>query len=114
MILEYINAYSAGVIALWATWCILSGKVRDGVVGKIIYAVIALSGYAILARSERIFFSQTIAGTTLYVSLALAGARHWFMATYWQRLKVWLCRTLNCEHCLHCDKAPGGIERRGK
>lgn len=54
MILEYINTYSAGVIALWATWCILSRKVGDGVLGMIIYAVIALSGYAILARTERI------------------------------------------------------------
>jgi hypothetical protein len=30
-----------GVIALWTTWCILSGKGRDGEVGKIIYAMIA-------------------------------------------------------------------------
>ena len=114
MILEYINAYSAGVIALWATWCILSGKVRDGVLGKIIYAVIALSGYAILARNERMFFSPTIAGTTLYVSLALAGARHWFMVMYWPRVKVWICNTLSYEHCLRCDEAPEGIERRNK
>ncbi len=111
MILEYINAYSAGVIALWATWCILSGKVRDGVVGKIIYAVIALSGYAILARNERMFFSPTIAGTTLYVSLALAGARHWFMVMYWPQAKAWLCRTLNCEHCLRCDIRKDHVER---
>lgn len=40
---------------------------RDGMVGKIIYAVIALSGYAILACNERIFISPTIAGPTLYV-----------------------------------------------
>ncbi|WP_300727407.1 hypothetical protein [Pseudomonas sp.] len=112
MILEHINAYSAGVIAVWATWCILSGKVRDGVLGKIIYAVIALSGYAILARSEQMFFSPTIAGTTLYVSLALAGARHWFMVTYWPQTKAWLCQKLNCEHCLRCDKTPGSFERR--
>ena len=112
MILEYINAYSAGVIALWANWCILSGKVRDGVVGKIIYAVIALSGYAILARNERMFFSPTIAGTTLYVSLALAGVRHWFMVMYWPQTKAWLCRTLKCEHCLKdCRYKPGGVER---
>ena len=38
---------------------------RDGVVGKIIYAVIALSGYAILARNEQMFFSPTIAVLTL-------------------------------------------------
>ena len=111
MILEYINAYSAGVIALWATWCILSGKVHDGVVGKLIYAVIALSGYAILARNERMFFSPTIAGTTLYVSLALAGARHWFMVMYWPQTKAWLCRALNCEHCLRCNIRTDQMER---
>lgn len=111
MILEYINAYSAGVIALWATWCILSGEVRDGVIGKIIYAVIALSGYAILARNERMFFSPTIAGTTLYVSLALAGARHWFMVMYWPQTKAWLCRTLKCEQCLRCDIRTDRVER---
>ena len=111
MILEYINAYSAGVIALWATWCILSGKVHDGVVGKLIYAVIALSGYAILARNERMFFSPTIAGTTLYVSLALAGARHWFMVMYWPPTKAWLCRALNCEHCLRCNIRTDQVER---
>ena len=80
--------------------------------GKIIYAVIALSGYAILARSERMFFTPTIAGTTLYVSLALAGVRHWFMVTYWPQTKVWLCRMLNCEHCLRSDKSLARVERR--
>src|SRR5471032_2413763 len=41
-------------------------------------------------------------GVTMHVGLALAGARHIFMVTYWQRVKIWLCRTLNCEHCLRC------------
>ncbi|MEN8639601.1 hypothetical protein [Pseudomonas sichuanensis] len=113
MILEYINAASAGMIAIWATWCVLSGKVRDGVIGKIIYAAIALSGYAVLDRSDRIFFVPSVAGTTLLAFLALAGARHVFIVTYWQKVKVWLCRALNCEHCLKdCRYGPGGIERR--
>ncbi len=114
MILEFSNAYtySSGVIALWATWCVLSGKVRDGVLGKIIYAVIALSGYAVLARNEQFVLSPSAAGVTLQISLALAGARHIFMVTWWARVKAWLCRVLSCEHCLRCDKAPGGIDRR--
>jgi len=41
---ETLNAVACGLIGLWATWCVLSGKVRDGVVGKIIYAAIAISG----------------------------------------------------------------------
>ncbi|WP_226501422.1 hypothetical protein [Pseudomonas sp. MWU16-30322] len=114
MSLELINSIACGLIALWATWCVLSGRVRDGVIGKLIYSAIAISGFVVMARSQNIFFGPTSAGLTLHVALALAGSRHIFMVTCWQRVKVWLCRTLNCEHCLHCDKAPGGIERRSK
>jgi len=70
MTVEYLNAYAAGLIAFWATWCVLSGKVRDGVTGKILYAVIAISGYAILARSDRFFFTPNSAGVTMHVALA--------------------------------------------
>jgi len=114
MSLDLINSIASGLIALWAFWCVVSGKVRDGILGKLIYSVIAISGFVVMARNQNIFFGPTTAGLTLHVSLALAGARHIFMVTYWQRVKVWLCRALNCEHCLHCDKAPGGVERRGK
>ncbi|WP_080567189.1 MULTISPECIES: hypothetical protein [Pseudomonas fluorescens group] len=31
MNLELINAIACGLIAFWATLCVLSGKVRDGV-----------------------------------------------------------------------------------
>ncbi|MFJ3486592.1 hypothetical protein ACIPL1_24785 [Pseudomonas sp. NPDC090202] len=115
MILDYLNAYAAGVIAVWATWCVLSRRVRDGIVGKVLFSVIALAGYAILARSDRFFFTPNTAGVTLHIALALAGARHMFMLTYWQRVKVWLCRRLNCEHCLRDPRfgaAPGQTERR--
>ena len=107
---ELINSIACGLIALWATWCALSGKVRDGVLGKLVYAAIAISGYAVMTRNQSIFFGPTVAGLTLHASLALAGLRHIFMVTYWQRVKAWLCRTLNwlnwlnCEHCVECDK----------
>lgn len=87
---------------------------RNGILGKLIYSAIAISGFVVMARSQNIYFGSSTAGLTLYVALAMAGARHIFMVTCWQRMKVWLCRTLNCEHCLPCDKAPGGVERRAK
>ncbi|PAA14403.1 hypothetical protein CJU74_14920 [Pseudomonas fragi] len=71
----------------------------------------AFCGNAILARNERMFFTPTIAGTTLYVSLALAGVRHWFMVMYWPQTKAWLCRALNCEHCLRCNIRTDQVER---
>jgi hypothetical protein len=103
---ELINSVACGLIALWATWCVLSGKVKDGILGKLIYSAIAISGYVVMTRSQNIFFGPTTAGLTLHVSLALAGVRHIFMVTWWLRVKAWLCRTLNCEHCMGCDKPP--------
>jgi hypothetical protein len=116
MNLELINSFACALIALWATWCVLSGKVRDGILGKLIYSAIAISGYVVFTRDQNIFFGPTSAGLTLHLSLALAGVRHIFMVTWWQRVKAWLCRTLNCEHCMGCDHryGPGKIERRGQ
>ncbi|MHC3822911.1 hypothetical protein [Pseudomonas sp. G3-19] len=115
MSLELINSIACGLIALWATWCVLSGRVRDGILGKLIYSAIAISGFVVMSRNQNIFIiGPTTAGITLHVSLALAGMRHIFMVIWWRRVKACLCRTLNCEHCMRCEKAPGGIERRGK
>lgn len=112
MNLELINSIACGLIALWAAWCVLSGKVRDGILGKLIYSAIAISGFVLMVRSQNIFFGPTTAGLTFHFALALAGVRHVFMVTYWQPVKAWLCRTLHCEHCMGCPKAPEGIERR--
>ncbi|AZF21700.1 hypothetical protein [Pseudomonas sp. R3-52-08] len=90
------------------------GEPDGGILGKLIYTTIAITGFVVSVRSQNIFFGPTTAGLTLHVSLAMAGARHIFMVKYWQRVKVWLCRTLSCEHCLHCDKAHDGVERRTK
>ncbi|AMS22123.1 hypothetical protein AYK59_19025 [Pseudomonas synxantha] len=114
MNLELINSIACGLIAAWAAWCVLSGKVRDGILGKLIYSTISITGFVVMVRSQNIFFGPTTAGLTLHVALALAGARHIFMVTYWQTVKAWLCRHLNCEHCMGREKVPDGVKRRGK
>ena len=59
MNLELINSIACGLISLWATWCVLSGKVRDGILGKLIYTAISISGFVVMARSQNIFFGPT-------------------------------------------------------
>jgi len=108
MNLELINSIACGLIAFWASWCVLSGRVRDGVIGKLIYSAIAISGFVVMSREQNIFMmGATTAGITLHVSLALAGLRHIFMVIWWQRVKAWLCRTMSCEQCLSCDRQTG-------
>lgn len=111
MNLEMINSIACGLIAFWATWCVLSGRVRDGVIGKLIYSAVAISGFVVMTRNQNIFFGPTTAGLTLHASLALAGLRHIFMVIWWQRVKAWLCRMLNCEHCLERGKPAAGGDR---
>jgi len=104
MNLELINSIACGLIALWATWCVLSGRVRDGILGKLIYSTVAISGFVVMTRSQNVFFGPTTAGLTLHMALALAGLRHIFMVIWWARVRAWLCRTMHCEDCMGCDK----------
>jgi hypothetical protein len=106
MSLQLLSNVFISMIAGWATWCVLSNKVRDGIVGKMIYAAIALSGFAIATRDDTIFFTPSSAGVTFHGALALAGLRHWFIANHWPRVKAWLCRYLHCEQCLNEPTAP--------
>lgn len=112
MTTQFLSTLFIAIISTWAAWSVLSDKVRDGIVGKLIYAVVALAGYAIVTRSESIFITPTVAGVTFHGSLALASVRHMFMATWWAKVKVWVCRYLNCEHCLHHDDRRIKVERR--
>ncbi|MBC3948339.1 hypothetical protein [Pseudomonas folii] len=112
MTTQFLSTFFIAIISSWATWSVLSDKVRDGIVGKLIYAVIALAGYAIVTRAESMYITPTVAGVTFHGSLALAGMRHIFMVTWWKTVKAWLCRWMNCEHCLHHDGRRVKVERR--
>jgi len=103
MNLELINSIACGLIALWASWCVLCGKVRDGIIGKIIYSAIAISGFVVMTRNQTLFIGATNAGLTFHASLCLAGLRHMFMVMYWPAVKKWICFKLNCERCLRGD-----------
>lgn len=112
MTTQLLSSFFIAIISIWATWSVLSHKVRDGIVGKIIYATIALAGYAIVTREESFFITPTVAGVTFHAALALAGVRHMFMVTYWLAVKRWICRHLNCEHCVNFGPGPAETERR--
>ena len=106
MTTQFLSTFFISIISTWAAWSVLSDKVRDGVIGKLIYASVALAGYAIVTRSESLFITPTGAGVTFHASLALAGLRHIFMVIWWVRVRHWLCAHMNCDHCGDCIKHP--------
>lgn len=99
---QILSPFFIGLIVVWAIWSVFSRKVRDGVIGKMIYATIALAGYAIVQRNETFFITPTVAGVTFHASLACAGMRHIFMVTWWPSVKKWLCRKMSCDACVEC------------
>lgn len=112
MTLENLSSTYIGIIAAWATWCVVSRKVNDGVFGKLVYAAIALAGYAMVIRTETMFFTPTVAGLTFHGALAMAGARHYVMVNHWARIKALVCRYLHCESCLNDPIKAGRTESR--
>ncbi|MCO8166849.1 hypothetical protein NJC40_03530 [Pseudomonas sp. 21LCFQ02] len=113
--LQLVSTVSIGIITAWALWSMLSFRVNDGIVGKVIYFTIAVAGYAMATRGEWPYVTPTVAGVTFHVALACAGVRHWFVRTYWMQVKTWLCRHLHCEHCLtdpRFGSDPGKTDRR--
>ena len=72
-----VNAVAAAVICVWATWCVLSPNVNDGIVGKLIFSCTALAAFA--CATSPAYELHTEPEVTLNVCLALLGIRHWMM-----------------------------------
>lgn len=70
------------VIFCWAVWCVFSEQVKDGILGKLAYAGIAISAMvAFLPGSKATHGTATF---TLVICLALIGARHFIMKMWKQ------------------------------
>ncbi|RQQ37079.1 hypothetical protein [Burkholderia stagnalis] len=74
-----INVVAAFVLMAWACWCGFSRSVNDGIVGKLIYAFIAVASLAIVVGEANLRTHQI-----LVVCFAGLGVRH-----YWLRSLKW-------------------------
>lgn len=84
-----IEFYSSLVIFLWATWCVLSPSVNDGVVGKLIYAAIAFSALSICTAPIPEFHTSFGRIVALHSAIAALAARHIFMKLCWPHWIQW-------------------------
>lgn len=77
-----ISLFAVSVIAIHSTWCMLCRRVSDGVIGKLLYAATALAamGYLSLPTHQ----AQDLLNTTF----ALVAIRHFWMKTYWPRVRA--------------------------
>lgn len=48
-----INRISAAVICFLATWCVLSPCVKDGIVGKLLFSILAIAAFVTLGADTK-------------------------------------------------------------
>lgn len=77
-----ISLIAVSIIAIHATWCMLCRRVSDGIIGKLLYAGTALAALGYLSQPSHA--SQDLLNATF----ALIAARHFWMKTYWLRIKA--------------------------
>lgn len=92
-----VNLLAVCGIAAWAFWCLLSRRVSDGVLGKVLYLLLVLAALGVLSHPGD--ESQT----ALNATFAAIGVRHFWMKTFWPRICSAYSRRVRCPQCPHKD-----------
>lgn len=74
-----INFIAVCVIFIWASWCVVYSGVKDGIVGKLFFACVAMSALAIIIHTVTGHYGQR-PFITMNASIAMVGARHVFLS----------------------------------
>ena len=74
-----INFIAVCFIFIWASWCVVYSGVKDGIVGKLFFACVAISALAVIFHTLTGHYAQR-PFITMNVSIALVGARHVFLS----------------------------------
>lgn len=78
-----INMVACSIICAWATWCIFSPGVRDGVIGKLLFATVAIAALSVVLGPGYGYHQPDAPGVTLHVCIAALGLRHIVMKHLW-------------------------------
>lgn len=81
-----LNTIAADLIFVWAAWCVLSKKVNDGIVGKVIFSALSIAAFAVFSSGIQGKFNQP-AEVAMNVSVAGLAIRHFWMRHYWADIR---------------------------
>ena len=75
------------IIFLWATWCVLSHHVKDGVLGKVMYSALSVAALSALIADTGLHAKSD---TIIILCLAGIGIRHFTIKQWrvWQERKL--------------------------
>lgn len=69
------------IITTWATWCVINHRIRDGLIGKLMFITAALSGFAGLSHLMNGDFAMRPISTLLF-ALSLIAVRHYVLSSF--------------------------------
>lgn len=84
-----INLLAVTLIVVWAFWCLLSPRVSDGFIGKILYLLLGLAALGVLSNPNR----ET--ETVLNCTFAALGVRHAWMKLVFPKIKCAVMDRIN-------------------
>lgn len=68
------------ILFSWSVWCIISHKVKDGVLGRLFYSAIAIAAFAAVFSSHQ--FTIDRSNQLLVLAVALMGLRHFLIKMF--------------------------------
>jgi hypothetical protein len=101
-----VSMVAVGILVVHAVWCLLCKRVSDGIVGKLLYGLLSLAALAYLSRPD------PYATAMLHVALAAIAVRHFWMKTYWLRIKQRMLTWLPTRSHPHASPAKSQSRRR--
>lgn len=94
-----IGTFAVVIIAIHSFWCLISRRVSDGILGKILYLFLVLAALGELSRP-----GSQVADAALYCTVAAVGVRHWWMKTIWPHARLYMINRIRCATCPHKEK----------
>lgn len=93
-----LNLIMVAVIGLHSFWCLLSKRVSDGIVGKVLYLLLVLAVLGVLSNPH-----SATEQTVMNCTIAAIAVRHFWMKTFWPRIRTNLVNRIRCATCPHKD-----------
>ncbi len=93
-----LSLASAVVIFCWSCWCIFSPAIPDGVIGRFLLSVTAISAFAVIV-GPRIDFVR-VDGPEVILNACMAGLsiRHFVLKKFGPRIQA-MAQRLRCQSC---------------
>lgn len=91
-----LNTIVAAIIATLAGWCVINPNVKDGIVGKCLYALVSLAALGVACVPYSLH-----AMVTLNSTIAALWARNFFVELFWPGIRARLMRRIRCATCPH-------------